>query len=233
MALWLNGGSYTYGATATWADLSGNARDYTATGAQRPALTASSVNGQPGLTFDGANTYLTGPATGFLSKTTAHSICVVKKHNAWTPTNYQMVAMFKDPGGSPEPLNMFIVNPAGAGAGSYADFAVAFGSGNTSRGFDPANISDPHAYITTYIGSGVGSASSYKWYYDNAATTLVGGSGWSTENTNTIGTWSGDPTNYVYNGDMLEIIVSTYVWTPTEMADLATWLFWKYAVVQA
>lgn len=68
--LWLRGESYAVGGAGegTWTDLSGNGRDFTITAPNTPAVSAAALNGRPGVSFDGANDYLSRAA--FLSGTT-------------------------------------------------------------------------------------------------------------------------------------------------------------------
>ncbi len=60
-AIWLKANTgVTTGATLTWADQSGNSRNgVQATATNQPTLTATSINYNPALTFDGTNDYLT------------------------------------------------------------------------------------------------------------------------------------------------------------------------------
>jgi hypothetical protein len=77
-ALWLDANdpatiTASGGAVSTWADKSGNASDATqATSAQRPAYSATSFSGRPGITFDGSNDSL--PTLTNVMRNTTHGV---------------------------------------------------------------------------------------------------------------------------------------------------------------
>ncbi len=133
------------------------------------------------------------------------------------------------------PLNVFLVNPAGGGAAFYSEFNVCFGSGSiaSSRGFNP-----PLAFTTaccvlaTYDAVAVNTSSSYQFYFNNAIQTIGVGSGWSTENANAIGAWTG-AAGLAFNGPLSEVIVMGSVITAPDQALLANYIFTKYGIVQA
>ncbi len=65
------------GKVATWADFSGQASDFSATGTEQPLFVASAQNGQPAVRFDGVNDNM---ATGAVTRTRPRDIYTVVKY---------------------------------------------------------------------------------------------------------------------------------------------------------
>ena len=85
--LWLKadtiGGLSDGGAIGTWADQSGNGRDFTQnTAGAKPTYKTGILNGLPVVRFDGTTDYMTGPALSQVVTTSAHTIFTVFVKNA-------------------------------------------------------------------------------------------------------------------------------------------------------
>ncbi len=76
LSLWLPGSSFTFGTTATWADQSGHARDYSATSTARPTA-GTGIGGKPTVVFNGGTNRLDFSNTGYVTRTVPYTIAMV------------------------------------------------------------------------------------------------------------------------------------------------------------
>lgn len=88
---------------SAWADQSGHGNDFTqATGSKQPLYVASAINGRPGMTFDGVDDLLVGPAMSAVITASTYNLFIVLKPVAIARSNslsYLNDGVFGDPGG--------------------------------------------------------------------------------------------------------------------------------------
>lgn len=234
LALWLRGDSFTFGTTATWADLSGNARDFTATGTDRPTASAA-INSQPTVNFASAsNQIMQATWPGILRNNQPHTVVLVIKHNGYGTggLDLQNVLIIRDSTSLAATNNFHVlwVNPLGAFGGSYPEYSTGFRS-NAAPAFNPTTaISTASLFITTYAGVGPDTLAAFNATQNAVTQTLNTRPGFSTTvGISCIGGRAG-ASNVNLNGDIAEIIIMNSVITISDRVQLNNYILSRYGI---
>lgn len=194
---------------ATWADQSGNARDFTqGTGSAQPIYAASdaTLNNQPTLTCDGIAMFMDSTWSRPAPGTTPQWIWAIIKQNAWT-VSHQLIAdktanrfMLVQAGASPT------LNARSNGTGNSST-ALAVGVWGRAESYHAASTDDYLQLISTKVGGTSGGA---------------GGTGTGTRiGVNAGGTLFGSMA-------IAELVIAMGLPTPGEIANMNSYATYRY-----
>lgn len=224
LALWLRGDSFTFNTTATWADLSGNARDFTQTGTNRPTVDGTGLNGQATVDFDrSASQYLVGNSDTLFNTGTAYTVLMVAKNDTFggagefhTALNLKGNVLYL----------MWFTNAGGA----YGDSTFGFSNNKAMSATAGWGTTNYNLFTQTYNGSGDTTPGNYVLEKNGAGQTVGGPNGLSLgTNVNNIGRWAAG-SDY-FDGKIAEIIVMTSVISAPNLALLETYITTRYGIV--
>lgn len=224
LELWLRGDSFTYDTTATWADLSGNGRDFTQTGTNRPTIDGTGLNGKQTLDFDrAASQYLTGNGDTLFNTGTAYTVVAVLKNASFGGANeYHTWASFK---GNTMWVS-WLTNDV-----FYGDGAMGFANSKTMTATASWGTSAYNLLVTTYNGSGDSTGSNYTIEKNGASQTVVGPRATSAgNNLNVVGRFGSTGGSDYYDGQIAEIIVMSSVISAGNLTSLETYINSRYGI---
>jgi hypothetical protein len=222
LQLWLRGDSFTFDTTATWADLSGNGRDFTQTGSNRPTVDGTGLNGQATVDFVRASSqYLVGNGDTLFNTGAAHTVIMVVKNDAFGGAGqYQSPLNFK----GNTAYVMWFTNDA-----FYGDCAFGFMASKIMSATASWGTTDYNLFVQTYNGSGDTTPANYTLEKNGASQTVGGpkatGAGTAANN---IGRLAGG-SDY-FDGKIAEIIVMSSVISASDLAELETYINERYGI---
>lgn len=212
LALWLRADAgVTYDGSnnvSAWADQSGNGKNATATGTQRPLYVSSDINGMPVISFDGVDDRLIGPN---VISSTPCTIIIVAKFSSSEEIGvifeqydtYDNIALYR-----------------GFNGGTSRNFRLYNGADLTSS----ATTNDNQAYIFEAIVNG-----SNSYLYLNGSQTAFGNAGnLIPEGNYYLGYWRGG--NAARTMKIAEVIVYNRAITTQERQQVESYLNAKYNI---
>jgi len=232
LSMWLRtdvGVTSSSGNVSGWADQTSNGNNaFQATGSLKPTLTTNSVNGKPGITFDGTGHYLRITETSSLRPSSAMTLIVVSKPKSTSPyystvfnrpyrsdttwnTPYYSYGLWQTP-------SNYLYTPLSTLTGTNPKNLTA------SLPFDTKN-----AYVATQVYNG----STQSLYIDGTLNGSQSVSGNIDYNGTTaidlaVGASSPYAPYYWYTGDVLEILFYSRALTSTEIQQVDAYLADKY-----
>ena len=217
LSLWLKGDAgvtQAAGFVSNWADQSGNGNDASqATGGLQPTFNPTSINGLPGLTFDGVASTMAG---AFAPGSTGISVIYVAKSGA--------------------SLSSFgsILNSQGGAGTTGIQWGFALGSdGSFGAGYGGPDESVSFGGIT---GVATESPFSASFVYDKVTWQMNGAASGSASDTSfpsgpftyALGHDTGAPANSWFKGDIAEIIVYDHPLSAPDLATVQAYINTKY-----
>lgn len=193
---------------SAWADQSGNGKNATASGTQRPLYVNSDINGMPVISFDGVDDRLVGP--NVISATPCTIIIVAKFSNS------EEIGMLFEQYGTYDNIALY----RGFNGGTSRQFRLYNGADLTSS----ATTNDNQAYIFETIVDGVNS-----YLYLNGSETAFGDTGnLIPEGNYYLGYWAG--ADEAKTMKIAEVIVYNRAITTQERQQVESYLNTKYNI---
>lgn len=209
---------------SSWADQSGNGRDFTqGTAAAQPAYVSSGgAKNRPYLDFDGVNDYL-------------------YRASGWSPTGAQTVIIVFKTDAAPSPgvaAGILGISDAGTGQidienivySGYTEYNFRFSYGANLVGFSPLDFTNYSRWVISYNGSGSATPGNYTMYKEGASFGSLIASGGSAAFPAGAGIgFRLDTGVNFFDGKILEIIIYSDQKTGTDLANLVAYIESLYA----
>lgn len=226
LGLWLKadaGITLVGGAVDAWADQSGNGRNFSAPGATNRPAYSGTLNGLPVLTFDGTTDYFLGNAASFsiAQNVTGLTVVAVVKYAAATQQRIVGISIGTGVAGVRHQLGVTTTTYTLAGRRLDAD------SLQTVTGGTPTTVPIVHTGIVRYSAATAAIFVNGASQVDTAFQTAG-----NTSNTASLRFTLGCSLdlNQFLNGDVGEILIYRRAITPTERAQIDSYLRHKWAI---
>ena len=209
------------GNVSNWQDQSGQSHHTAQTTAgSRPGFQASSINGQPALTFSGSQ-FLTGTTTAALKpeNITVMAVYKVAAVNAWAP----VLAQPYRSGGWSEPYYAWALGATLASDGAPMMHTAIGGAWKTSSSGVPTPLNTP-VFVTASYDKNIGSS----LYVNGDYKAGLGLSGPITYDTGNLFYLGRSPSGEALNGQVAEVLVYDRVLTAAEREAAGIYLQSKY-----
>jgi hypothetical protein len=221
---------------STWSDSSGNGRNATNTGANRPTFSTSiTLNGYSSVNFSvGSAQYLDFGTDDMSSKGTGLTIAFVA-YTAFGSGTFRSLVSLNDTAAVGSNYIVFMSGTPPAANYFQTNFGFAANGGQTGwrQGGTSAFITSPKAGLVIYDGTNDNVATRHKAYMDNAEMTYntpTGNFNSSTNNKNLIGHFPTLGAGLSWDGPAWEICVWNSAMTGGEQTSLDGYWFEKYAI---